>query len=401
MKPLTTQDSCFLFTQVESSFGLSRALFGKVVSGSGPVTERDIVFLTTDTIWPEQQNTCPAALICATDHHCAPVLRENSRFPVLLVKPDIVFSYGDIISISAKGRIHRHYRTASRNNAFLVTEACNNLCIMCPQPPKPAKEQAPAALETSVAATIDLLDDDHLPDTLCITGGEPTMLQDGLIRIVDRIAQRTPKTLIHILTNGRYFYYQSYVAKLATAGRGNLLVGIPLFAHVSDIHDYIVQSRGAFDQTLAGLLNCYKQGIAIELRIVLHQNTVEYLIDLAEFIARNLFFVKHVALMGMENMGYAKLNRPALFIDPWEYKDRLSAAVAILQGYGIEARIFNVPLCVVNREVHTICAKSISDFKNIYSPLCARCIKQNDCCGFFASSTEKFFFTQHITPFLT
>ncbi|QWA13493.1 hypothetical protein GTU79_13380 [Sodalis ligni] len=59
-------------------------------------------------------------------------------------------------------------------------------------------------MEASVAATIDLLDDDHLPETLCITGGEPTMLNEGLIRIVGKIAQRSPLTLIHLLTNGRF-----------------------------------------------------------------------------------------------------------------------------------------------------------------------------------------------------
>lgn len=67
---------------------------------------------------------------------------------------------------------------------------------------------------------------------------------------------------------------------------------------------------------MAGLLNCYKHGIDIELRVVLNKVTVKYLTALAEFISRNLFFVKHVALMGMENMGYAKLNREAVFIDP-------------------------------------------------------------------------------------
>ncbi|WP_315707926.1 His-Xaa-Ser system radical SAM maturase HxsC [Brenneria uluponensis] len=364
------------------------------------MTNRSILYLTADTVLPSLQEVCPAALICADNDCRAPALRENSRFPVLLVKPNIVFSCGDIISISVKGRIHRHYRTASRNNAFLITEICNNLCVMCPQPPKPAGIIAPLQLETSVADTIDLLDDDHLPETLCITGGEPTMLNEGLIRIIDKIAQRSPQTLIHLLTNGRYFYYESYVAHLAAAARGNLLVGIPIFAHVSDIHDYIVQSRGAFDQTVAGLLNCYKQGIPIELRIVLHKKTIEYLIDLAEFIAKNFFFVKHVALMGMENMGYAKLNRSDLYIDPWDYKDTLSAAVATLQRYGIEARIFNLPLCVVNSDVHAVCAKSISDFKNIYLPLCTQCVKRNDCGGFFDSSTDKFFLTQHITPFL-
>ncbi len=400
MKRSIPLDTCFLFTQAESTYGLIRELFGKVVTGSYPMTNRDIVYLAADAIFPSFPDKCPAALICTADDCRASALLENGRFPVLLVKPNIVFSYGDIISISVKGRIHRHYRTASHNNAFLVTEVCNNLCIMCPQPPKPARIADPFQLEASVAATIDLLDDDHLPETLCITGGEPTMLNEGLIRIVGKIAQRSPLTLIHLLTNGRFFYYESYVAHLAAAARGNLLVGIPLFAHVSDIHDYIVQSSGAFDQTLTGLLNCYKQGISIELRIVLHQKTIEYLPDLAEFIAKNLFFVKHVALMGMENMGYAKLNWSALSIDPWDYKDTLSAAVDTLQLYGIEARIFNLPLCVVNSDVHDICAKSISDFKNTYPPVCAQCIKHDDCGGFFDSATDKFFLTQHITPFL-
>ncbi|WP_413722971.1 His-Xaa-Ser system radical SAM maturase HxsC [Sodalis sp. RH23] len=400
MKPAIPLDTCFLFTQAELTYGLVRELFGKVVTGSDPMTDRDILYLATDALLPSFQDTCPTAVICAADDYRAPALWEHGRFPVLLVKPGIVFSPGDIISISVKGRIHRYYRTASHNNAFLVTELCNNLCVMCPQPPKPARITDPYQLENDVTATIDLLDDDHLPETLCITGGEPTMLNEGLIRIIDKIAQRSPHTLIHLLSNGRYFYYENYVSRLAAAARGNLMVGIPLFAHVSDIHDYIVQSRGAFDQTLAGLLNCYKQGIPIELRIVLHQKTIEYLPDLVEFISNNLFFVKHVALMGMENMGYAKLNWSALSIDPWDYKDILSAAVDILQRCGIETRIFNLPLCVVNSDVHDICAKSISDFKNIYPLVCAQCIKQNKCGGFFASATDKFFLTQHITPFL-
>ncbi len=399
MNSVNCSDSHFLFTQAESIYNLDRVIFGKVVNSSDSFSDSEIIYLGAGAALPLLKEKSPAALICAADDHRISLLRVYGGFPVILVKPDAVFSYGDIISISLKGRIHRHYRSTSHNNAFLVTEVCNNLCIMCPQPPKPESSVNHGQIEARITETLDLIDEDHLPDSLCITGGEPTMLKEGLIRIIDKMAQRSPHTLIHLLTNGRYFCYESYVAKISSAARGNILAGIPLFSPVSDLHDYIVQTHGAFDQTIAGMLNCYKHQIPVELRIVLHKKTIGYLIDFAEFISKNLFFVKYVALMGMENMGYAKLNRQALFIDPWDYKDTLSEAVNILRLYGIETRIFNLPLCVVNSDVHALCAKSISDFKNIYHSSCEHCIKRDECCGFFASSTEKFYLTKHIKPF--
>ena len=226
------------------------------------------------------------------------------------------------------------------------------------------------------------------------------MLREGLIRLVGGIAEKMPETLIHLLSNGRYLYYENYTARLAAAAKGNMLIGIPLFAHVSDIHDYVVQSKGAFEQTMAGLLNCYKYGIPVELRVVLNKATVPHLLALSQFIAKNLFFVKHVALMGMENMGFAKLNRAEVFIDPWDYRDVLSAAVRTLKLYDIDTRIFNLPLCIVNSDAHEFCAQSISDFKRIYYDACRECVKQEVCCGFFSSSTDKYYLTQHATPYL-
>ncbi len=227
------------------------------------------------------------------------------------------------------------------------------------------------------------------------------MLKEGLLHIIEAISERNQQTLIHLLTNGRYLCQGNYTARLAQKSNHHLLAGIPLFGHVSEIHDYVVQCEGAFDQTMAGLLNCYKHGIDIELRVVLNKLTVKYLTALAEFISRNLFFVKHVALMGMENMGYAKLNREAVFIDPWEYKDTLSATIEIFQLYGIDVRVFNLPLCIVNEDTRAHCKQSISDFKNSWSPVCTSCMKRDACCGFFSSSTDKFWLSNHISPFVT
>lgn len=400
MNTQSAEDTLFLSVQAESVAHLAAPLFGKVAIDTQANLADTILFLPPDVQAPLPSLHQVRAIICASHDPRCETLQLQSAIPVITVASDVIFSQGDVISVSERGRIHRYFRAKSQNNAFLVTEACNNLCIMCPQPPKPQSLVNHALMEQRILQTLSLIDDEHLPASLCITGGEPTMLKEGLLRIVEGISRRTPQTLIHLLTNGRYLSNENYTARLAQAGGHQLLAGIPLFGHVSEIHDYVVQSEGAFEQTMAGLLNCYKHGINIELRVVLTKVTVKYLKALAEFISRNLFFVKHVALMGMENMGLAKLNRETVFIDPWEYKDKLSAAIEVFQLYGIDVRIFNLPLCVVNPDTHAYCKKSISDFKNSWNSACTHCAKRESCCGFFSSSTEKFWLSRHIRPFV-
>ena len=89
----------------------------------------------------------------------------------------------------------------------------------------------------------------------------------------------------------------------------------------------MVQAQGAFDQTIRGLYNAAEHGLGIEIRIVLHKQTLPRLPQLAEFIYRNLPFVDHIALMGLENMGYVKANWNLLWIDPVDYVETLEDVV--------------------------------------------------------------------------
>lgn len=389
----------YLFTNAVYTKNINSDIFGKITFIPSIESECSILFLHNETTLERVDKKKLKIIICHTNHPDIENIKNLFNTPIIVVDEKVKFNSGDIVTINTKGRIHRNYRTTSQNNAFLVTEVCNNLCIMCPQPPKHKDNYTYSEVANKVCHIIDMIDSVRAPNALCITGGEPTMLKDKLTSIIEHISNKLPTTLIHLLTNGRSFYYEDYVKKIADSSKGNILVGIPLFSHASNIHDYIVQSRGAFDQTLVGLLNCYKHNIPIELRIVLHKETIPHLENLAEFITRNLFFVKHVALMGMESMGFAKMNRTNLHIDPHDYKDVLSEAVGILRLYGIETRIFNIPLCCVNEDVRDICAQSISDFKNIYYQACDNCSQRSKCCGFFSSSTEKFHLTKHVTPF--
>jgi hypothetical protein len=130
----------------------------------------------------------------------------------------------------------------------------------------------------------------------------------------------------------------------------------------------------------------------------IHIQSIKRIKELSEFLTRNLLFVDHVALMGLEMMGFTRANLDSLWIDPYDYKDDLSKAVDTLVKYGMNVSIYNHQLCVVNPDVHPYCRQSISDWKNEYLPQCESCAKKCACGGFFSSGIQ-FGFSKHIEPF--
>jgi MoaA/NifB/PqqE/SkfB family radical SAM enzyme len=68
----------------------------------------------------------------------------------------------------------------------------------------------------------------------------------------------------------------------------------------SHVHDYVVQAKGAFDETILGILKLKDRGQRVEIRVVLHALTAPIIEDTDRWIARNLPFVDHVALMGLD-----------------------------------------------------------------------------------------------------
>jgi len=120
----------------------------------------------------------------------------------------------------------------------------------------------------------------------------------------------------------------------------------------------------------------------------LQRYSVERLEEIANFIARNLLFVDHVALMGLEIMGFTRANLDELWVDQYDYKDKLSAAVNLLSSYGVNVSVYNHQRCLVNDDVMHAYRKSISDWKNEYLIECNGCAKQTECGGFFASQIK-------------
>lgn len=213
-----------------------------------------------------------------------------------------------------------------------------------------------------------------------------SILGDGLLDIVRACKRHLPTSALHMLSNGRLFRYLSLAQRLASVAHPDLVVGVPLYSDLAARHDFVVQAKGAFDDTVRGVMNLLRCGVRVELRVVLHKLTVERLPALARFIGRNLPSVEHVALMGLEMMGYVKMNLEQLWIDPWHYRGELVSAIRELAYARVNASIYNHQLCVLPQQLWPYARKSISDWKNEYIELCDRCAVKDQCGGFFASA---------------
>jgi His-Xaa-Ser system radical SAM maturase HxsC len=255
---------------------------------------------------------------------------------------------------------------------------------MCSQPPQDRDDTD--ALVRRNLELISLIEKE--PRRLVITGGEPTLLGEGLFAIIRALRDKFPDTYVHMLTNGRLFAWPAFTARLASLRHPEFMLGIPLYSDDSSIHDYVVQAQGAFDQTVIGLHQLGRYGVRVEIRVVLHAITVPRLAQLAEYIYRNLTFAEHVALMGLENIGYAPRNMDRLWIDPYNYQEELESAVEFLSTRGISVSIYNHQLCVLRRSLWKFARKSISDWKNIYLEPCESCSVRGDCGGFFQWATK-------------
>lgn len=292
---------------------------------------------------------------------------------------------GDVLSIHLEtGRVRILYRKGSRHNSFLTTERCNHYCLMCSQPPKNVNDQW---LLDEIEQALPLID--PATHSIGFTGGEPLLEWRRIAQLLRLARDCLPRTAVHLLTNGRGFADPQIADAWAAIDHPNLSAGIPIYAAVDDIHDYVVQAAGAFDETLLGILRLKERRQRVEIRVVLHSLTVPRLVETATWFARNLPFVDHVALMGLENTGFAIANHDLLWTDPVDYRSILTEAVDILDAARLKVSVYNLPFCVLDRTVWPFAAQSISDWKNAYLPQCDGCAAKASCAGFFSTGRPR------------
>lgn len=380
MKPLTLSGSIIDF-KVNNKYN-DNDVFRILEFPSKNSENKDICLITTEEnekLWGGEKNRFYLYIDGLY------INRENKNF-IILPSSFSYLSFGDIIAFNfSKKNVRVLFRENSRHNYFLVTENCNHYCLMCSQPPKNIDD---SWVLNRLKKLIPLLP--YETDFIGFTGGEPFTNVDSFLEVISLCNAHVQANHIHVLSNGRYFKNRLIAQKLSEVANENLTIGIPLYSSVDWIHDYVVQSKGALNETMMGILHLKEYGLNIEIRIVLNRITTERLEETALWISKNLPFVNHVALMGLENTGFALANDDVVWIDPVEYKKSLSNSVNILQSVGLSVSIYNLPFCVLDQSVWNISRQSIADWKNAYLPQCETCQAKPYCAGFFSSGRPKF-----------
>lgn len=367
---------------------IEEVLVGRITRNQNNVNNESILIKEYETNDPELFN----GLAIITNQT---QVNSESKDKIVFKVPSLDhLSEGDLISIGVDGNINTLYRINSNQNTLLATNRCNSNCIMCSQPPKDKDDVE--RLYAIYKKLIPMIPKD-CPE-LGISGGEPTLMGELFFNLLEQIKTELPETDVHVLTNGRTFAWDNMAERLSQIGLNRMMLGIPVYSDYYQVHDYIVQAKNAFNQTILGLHNLSRYDQRIEIRVVLHKQSIPRLAKLARYIYKNLPFAEHVTFMGLEFIGYTPHNIEKLWIDPHDYVAELSEAVLFLSSQGMNVSIYNSQLCVLPENLWPYMRKSISDWKNDFLPECNSCSKLNDCGGLFTWNLEKH--SNYIKPIL-
>jgi len=283
---------------------------------------------------------------------------------------------GDIVYLQPKQSLaQRWIRDDSFHNTLLVTERCDQLCIMCSQPPKKTHIDYFEYFETACK----LAPEDMV---IGISGGEPTLFKNQLFNLIEKTHQARPDLKFHVLTNGQHFVEED-IDRLRGPSFNQVLWGVPLYAARAQLHDKIVVKEGAFETLMSTLPIMAKSNINIELRTVLLKQNYKELLELAGLIADRLPFLRFWAIMQLERIGFAKNRWDTQFVDHSVDISILEESVSRVYQTGMDVSLYNVPTCTVSENLRPFLQQSISDWKRSYPDECSSCQEKTTCSGFF------------------
>lgn len=300
---------------------------------------------------------------------------------------------GDILSIKEK-KVRSVYRPTSPNNILFATIRCNSNCLMCSQPPLDVDDTIENFKIWNYA--IDLISSP--PKHITITGGEPTLLGEKLVLLINKLLNKFNDLLITVLSNGRMLALDNTIEFLKDVIEPQRVVfAIPLYSDIYKQHDNIVQAKDAFHQTCLGIHKISSIGFPVEIRVVLHKLSNPRLLYLSKFIHKNFPFVYHITFMGLEIIGYTRGNKSKLIEENTEgANEKLLSSLNYLSDWNYNVSIYNTPLCQLPAPLWPFAKQSISDWKNSFKNECEKCIVKNDCSGMFSWNLKY----SNVQPFL-
>lgn len=169
-----------------------------------------------------------------------------------------------------------HTPSAPYRMDLAITYRCNNECLHCYN----ARSRDFHELDTkSWFKIIDRLWELGIPH-IVFTGGEPT-LRDDLPELIAYAEQKGQITGIN--TNGRKLSDPTYLARLIKAGLDH--IQITFESHKPEIHDLMVNARGAWQETVEGIRNAVSQDIYMMTNTTMLTINYDHIAETLDYLA--------------------------------------------------------------------------------------------------------------------
>ena len=295
------------------------------------------------------------------------------------------FNNYDVFELWENGVLVRKYNDQSDDNYFFITGKCNSNCIMCPSP-----EHSRRNSETENLSNLMKLAK-HIPSDvphMTITGGEPFLIGEQIFPFLQFLKKKFVDTEFLFLTNGRIFAVKKYAEMFCETAPANSIVAIPVHGSCEQIHDAITRADGSFRQTMLGIKNLLKNEISVEIRLVVSKLNVNDFDNIAKLIIEQFKGIEYASVIAMEMTGTARTNQEQVWIPYKKSFACIANAVRNLVQHGIDVKLYNFPICTVDKPFWTLCEKSISNNKVRFPEGCEYCKYKSACSGVFAGTLQ-------------
>jgi uncharacterized protein len=166
---------------------------------------------------------------------------------------------------------------------FVPNYACNFSCSYCYQDEYSVKSSLPGTELIDAFFSYVEQNFKHRKKYITLFGGEPLLNSNAQIQLIEKFVHEANKRRLDlaIVTNG--YHLNSYLPLLKTASIREIQVTLDGVGNAHDKRRPLRSGEGTFERIVEGIDNTLKEGIAVNLRMVVDKENISELPELADF----------------------------------------------------------------------------------------------------------------------
>ena len=281
-----------------------------------------------------------------------------------------------------------------------LTYECTNQCSFCFSSHLVGQEMSIEGLESAVESG-------YLRGCreLVLSGGEPTLVADVLMRIMELARTLGYKKFI-IQTNGSGLSDKSrlceFLADFTADKRSpNVCISFSVHGHNADIHDSISRTPGAFEKLIDAIKKISSTNCEIYTNTVVTRSNIDYLGQIAEMLLQYKPTVLQFSMMHLSTPSKLTTGLIETALAIRKLKDSVSTDILRTEGipyclmYGMEGCVgesfWPEKLDLYTKDnSHKYNFKQLESGMRWKSSLCSQCIMDEMCMGLWKEHAEEF-----------